>query len=65
MRKVFLSTLIVALLLGTSGLHHLRADSPGEPRPLAVLAFSDCDELLADVEYVAGLCDDHQVRLSL
>ena len=58
MRKTLLSTTIVAVLLGASSLCQARADSPEEAKPLAVVAFSNCDELLADVEYLAELFDD-------
>lgn len=65
MRKTLWSTLLVALLLGAWNLPLAQADSPGDPKPLAVVAFAELDELLGDIQYVGELADKPQLGKGL
>ncbi len=61
MRKLLLSTWVIALLWGASNLAPAQAESPGDLKPLAVVGVVDCDELLGDLEHLAQIVGQPQL----
>ena len=59
MKKILLSTLFVGLLLGGFGasLATAAAASADGAKPIATIAFSGYDELMADIEYIGKISD--------
>jgi hypothetical protein len=65
MRKTWLSTIVVALLLGGGTATAALADSPNAAKPLAVLAFSGYNGLKGNVAYVGRLAGNPNLAVGL
>ena len=61
MRKTLLSTLAVAVLLGTSGVGLAQQAT----KPVVVVSFSGYDELMADIEFIGTLGDNPNLAKGL
>ena len=60
MRKTFVSTLLVALLLGAAGLRPANAEAPKRWKPLAVASFAGYDKMKGNIDLageMAGMPD--------
>ena len=65
MRKTWLSTIVVALLLGAGIANAAPADSSNAAKPLAVFAFSGYNGLKGDVAYVGRLSGNPNLAVGL
>jgi hypothetical protein len=65
MRKTWLSTVLVALLLGAAAAGPALADSPSAAKPLAVVAFSGYNGLKENVAYVGRLAGNPNLAVGL
>ncbi len=65
MRTTWLSTIVVALLLGAATAGPALADTPNAAKPLAVLAFSGYNGLKGNVAYVGRLAGNPNLAVGL